>query len=137
MAGCAGHGGNVGEMRHPYLNRRTGIEPVDHIHLLCQPILKRTLGVIRFQEQILRIAMDVAGFAGAEADELRRAMGSKRSRKKMGQVVEKLRRGGWRSEVTMRSPKTRSFKALERSLFMDSQRATPSRLPSLPTPRAP
>jgi error-prone DNA polymerase len=83
----------VGEMRHPYLNRRSGIEPVDHIHPLCKPILERTLGVILFQEQILRIAMDVAGFSGAEADELRRAMGSKRSQEKMGRVVEKLRRG--------------------------------------------
>ena len=83
----------VGEMRHPYLNRRTGIEAVDHIHPLCKPILERTLGVILFQEQILRIAMDVAGFTGAEADELRRAMGSKRSQEKMGRVVEKLRRG--------------------------------------------
>ncbi|MCW1925681.1 error-prone DNA polymerase [Luteolibacter arcticus] len=83
----------VGEMRHPYLNRRTGIESVDHIHPLCEPILKRTLGVILFQEQILRIAMDVAGFSGAEADELRRTMGSKRSQEKMGRVVEKLRRG--------------------------------------------
>jgi error-prone DNA polymerase len=83
----------VGEMRHPYLNRRSGLEPVDHIHPLCQPILERTLGVILFQEQILRIAMDVAGFSGAEADELRRAMGSKRSQEKMGRVVEKLRHG--------------------------------------------
>ena len=83
----------VGEMRHPYLNRRSGIEPVDHIHPLCKPILERTLGVILFQEQILRIAMDVAGFSGAEADELRRAMGSKRSQEKMGRVVEKLRSG--------------------------------------------
>lgn len=83
----------VGEMRHPYLNRRNGLEPVDNIHPLCEPILKRTLGVILFQEQILRIAMDVAGFTGAEADELRRAMGSKRSQEKMGRVVDKLRHG--------------------------------------------
>ncbi|RYD68635.1 MAG: DNA polymerase III subunit alpha [Verrucomicrobiaceae bacterium] len=83
----------VGDMRHPYLNRRTGIDPVDHIHPLCQPILERTLGVILFQEQILRISMEVGGFTGAEADELRRAMGSKRSQEKMGKVIDKLRRG--------------------------------------------
>ena len=83
----------VGEMRHPYLNRRSGYEPVDHIHPLCEPILERTLGVILFQEQILRIAMEVAGFTGAEADELRRAMGSKRSQEKMQRVVAKLREG--------------------------------------------
>ncbi len=83
----------VGEMRHPYLNRRQGHEPVDHIHPLCKPILERTLGVILFQEQILRISMEVAGFSGAEADELRRAMGSKRSQEKMGRVVDKLRSG--------------------------------------------
>jgi error-prone DNA polymerase len=83
----------VGEMRHPYLNRRNGKEAIDHIHPRCEPILKRTLGVILFQEQILRIAMEVAGFTGAEADELRRAMGSKRSQEKMQRVVAKLRSG--------------------------------------------
>jgi hypothetical protein len=57
-----------------YLNRRCGRESVDYIHPACKPTLERTLGVPLFQEQVLRMAMDVAGFSGSEADELRRAM---------------------------------------------------------------
>ena len=81
----------VGDLVHPYLNRRRGYEPVDYIHPACEPILKRTLGVTLFQEQVLRIAMEVAGFTGAEADELRRAMAFKRSDAKMEQATIKLR----------------------------------------------
>jgi error-prone DNA polymerase len=81
----------VGDLVHPYLNRRCGREAVDYIHPACEPILKRTLGVPLFQEQVLRMAMEVAGFTGAEADELRRAMAFKRSDEKMEKVTAKLR----------------------------------------------
>jgi len=64
-----------GEMVHPYLKRRQGKEPVDYPHPELEAILKKTYGVPLFQEQIMRIAMQVAGFSGGEADELRRAMG--------------------------------------------------------------
>ena len=69
----------VGQMVHPYLNRRAGREPVTYAHPDLEPILKRTLGVPLFQEQLLRMAMTLAGFTGGEAEELRRAMGFKRS----------------------------------------------------------
>ena len=81
----------VGDLVHPYLNRRNGREKVDCIHPDCEEILGRTLGVPLFQEQVLRMAMVVAGFSGAEADELRRAMACKRSDERMERVSSKLR----------------------------------------------
>ena len=83
----------VGQMVHPYLNRRAGREEVVYPHPSLEPILRRTLGVPIFQEQLLRIAMVAAGFTGGEAEELRRAMGFKRSVERMAQIEEKLRRG--------------------------------------------
>jgi len=80
----------VGDLVHPYLNRRNGREPVDLIHPDLAPILERTLGVPLFQEQVLRMAMTLADFTGAEADELRRAMAFKRADEKMGKVARKL-----------------------------------------------
>jgi error-prone DNA polymerase len=83
----------VGQMVHPYLNRRAGREAVEYPHPLLEPILKRTLGVPLFQEQLLRMAMTVAGFTGGQAEELRRAMGFKRSEKRMRQIEAQLRAG--------------------------------------------
>ncbi len=83
----------VGKMVHPYLRRRNGQEPVTYAHALLEPILKRTLGVPLFQEQLLRMAMAVAGFTGGEAEELRRAMGFKRSEQRMRPIEERLRQG--------------------------------------------
>ncbi len=83
----------VGNMVHPYLARRRGDEPVTYAHPLLEPVLKRTLGVPLFQEQLLRMAMVVAGFSGGEAEELRRAMGFKRSVKRMQQIETRLRAG--------------------------------------------
>ena len=83
----------VGKMVHPYLARRNGEEPVTYPHPSLEPILKRTLGVPLFQEQLLRIAMTVAGFTGGEAEELRRAMGFKRSEKRMKAIEVRLRAG--------------------------------------------
>jgi error-prone DNA polymerase len=90
----------VGNMVHPYLKRRQGLEPVTYPHPSLQPILQRTLGVPLFQEQLLRMAMVAAGFSGGEAEELRRAFGFKRSEKRMAQVEEKLRAGMARQEIT-------------------------------------
>ena len=81
----------VGDLVHPYLNRRNGREAIDHIHPACEEILSRTLGVPLFQEQVLRMAMVVAGSTGVEADELRRAMSFKRSDERMERVTAKLR----------------------------------------------
>ena len=83
----------VGNMVHPYLARRRGDEPVTYAHPLLEPVLKRTLGVPLFQEQLLRMAMVVADFSGGEAEELRRAMGFKRSVKRMKQIETRLREG--------------------------------------------
>ena len=83
----------VGQMVHPYLNRRAGREPVRYPHPCLEPILERTLGIPIFQEQLLRIAMTAAGFSGGEAEELRRAMGFKRSTQRMHLIEERLRNG--------------------------------------------
>ena len=83
----------VGEMVHPYLNRRAGRAPVRYPHPSLAPILERTLGVPLFQEQLLRMAMVAAGFTGGEAEELRRALGFRRSEARMQAVEAKLRAG--------------------------------------------
>jgi error-prone DNA polymerase len=83
----------VGKMVNPYLRRRAGKEPVTYAHPSLEPILARTLGVPLFQEQLLRIAMTVAGFTGGEAEELRRAMGFKRSVERMQTIERRLREG--------------------------------------------
>jgi error-prone DNA polymerase len=83
----------VGQMVHPYLNRRLGREPITYPHPSLEPVLKRTLGVPLFQEQLLRMAMIAAGFTGGEAEELRRAFGFKRSGERMDEIEVKLRRG--------------------------------------------
>jgi len=83
----------VGNMVHPYLKRRQDREPPEYFHPSLEPVLKRTLGVPLFQEQLLRMAMIAAGFTGGEAEELRRAMGFKRSEVRMKEIEVKLRRG--------------------------------------------
>ena len=72
-------GGSV----HPYIRRRNGLEPVTYEHPVLEKSLGKTLGIPLFQEQLMQMAVDAAGFSGAEADSLRRAMGSKRSVAKM------------------------------------------------------
>jgi error-prone DNA polymerase len=83
----------VGQMMHPYMRRRQNKEVVVYPHPLLEPVLERTLGVPLFQEQLLRMAMVVANFSGAEADELRRAVGMRRSWERMKNLEEKLRAG--------------------------------------------
>ncbi|MQA30611.1 MAG: DNA polymerase III subunit alpha [Luteitalea sp.] len=90
----------VGQMVHPYLNRRAGREPVTYPHPSLEPILARTLGVPLFQEQLLRIAMVAAGFSGGQAEELRRAFGFKRSERRMKEIEVQLRDGMTRQGIT-------------------------------------
>ncbi|MEO6050764.1 MAG: DNA polymerase III subunit alpha, partial [Pyrinomonadaceae bacterium] len=90
----------VGNMLHAYINRRQGIEPVTYPHESLKPILERTMGVPLFQEQLLKMAMDIAGFTGSEAEELRRAMGFKRPDRKMEQVTRALRDGMTRNGIS-------------------------------------
>jgi error-prone DNA polymerase len=80
-------------MVHPYLRRRAGLERVEFPHPALKTILAKTYGVPLFQEQIMRMAMEVAGFSGGEADELRRAMGSWRRTGNIAAVGDKFRRG--------------------------------------------
>jgi error-prone DNA polymerase len=82
-----------GDMVHPYLNRRAEREAVTYFDPRLEPILKRTLGVPLFQEQMLKIAMIMADFSGAEAEELRRALSFHRSVERMEKVSVKLRAG--------------------------------------------
>ncbi len=90
----------VGQMVHPYLKRRQGIEPVVYPHPSLESTLKRTLGVPLFQEQLLKMAMIAAGFTGGEAEELRRAFGFKRSERRMREIEVKLRAGMARQGIT-------------------------------------
>jgi error-prone DNA polymerase len=83
----------VGKMLSSYIKRRQGLEKVTYPHDSLEPVLERTLGVPLFQEQLLKMAMDIAGFTGSEAEELRRAMGFKRPDIKLDLIGEKLRKG--------------------------------------------
>ena len=82
-----------GGLMHPYLARRAGKEPVQYYHEKLKPVLERTLGVPLFQEQMLQMAMVMADFSGAEAEELRRALSFHRSQERMERVTKKLRAG--------------------------------------------
>jgi error-prone DNA polymerase len=79
-----------GDMVHPYLRRRAGVEDVTYPHPKLRPILERTLGVPLFQEQGMQVAISCAGFSPSDADNLRRAMGHKRSREKMAAIHDAL-----------------------------------------------
>jgi error-prone DNA polymerase len=79
-------GGSV----HPYIRRRNGIDPVVYDHPATENALRKTLGVPLFQEQLMQLAVDCAGFSAAEADQLRRAMGSKRSTERMRRLRERF-----------------------------------------------
>jgi len=79
-------GGSV----HPYIRRRNGQEPITYLHPLLEKSLHKTLGVPLFQEQLMQMAIDVAGFTPAESDELRQAMGAKRSAARMEALRERL-----------------------------------------------
>jgi len=89
----------VGNMVNPFLKRRQGREAVTYPHPSLETVLGRTLGVPLFQEQLLRMAMSTANFTGGEAEELRRAMGFKRSEARMKVIEEKLRAGMTRNGI--------------------------------------
>ena len=86
-------GGSV----HPYLRRRDGLEPVTYDHPVLEKSLGKTLGIPLFQEQLMQICVDAAGFSGREADALRRAMGSKRSPARMAALKLRFFEGCWRT----------------------------------------
>ena len=90
-----------GHAVHPYIRRRNKTEPVTYLHPLLQPALERTLGVPLFQEQLMQIAIDVAGFTPTEADELRQAMSAKRSGERMARLRDRLFAGMAAQQVTV------------------------------------
>ncbi len=87
-----------GDMVHPYLRRRNGEEPVTYLHPTLEPILKRTLGVPLFQEQGLKVAIKAAGFTPSQAEQLRRSIGHKQSRRRVAALhdllIEGMRKNG-------------------------------------------
>ncbi len=89
-------GGSV----HPYIRRRNGQEPVTYLHPLLENSLAKTLGVPLFQEQLMQMAIDVAGFSAAESDELRQVMGSKRSARRMEALKQRLYDGMAENGIT-------------------------------------
>jgi error-prone DNA polymerase len=89
----------VGQMVNPFIQRRQGREDVTYPHPSLEPVLRRTLGVPLFQEQLLRLAMIAANFTGGEAEELRRAMGFKRSLARMKEIEARLRSGMTQNKI--------------------------------------
>jgi len=89
-------GGSV----HPYIRRRNGKEPVTYLHPLLERSLEKTLGIPLFQEQLMQMAIDVGGFSPGEADQLRQAMGSKRSRERMERLHQRFADGAAERGVT-------------------------------------
>ncbi len=94
-----------GGMVHPYLNRRNGLEPVRYLHPLLQPALEETLGIVLFQEQVLKVARDLAGFTAGEGELLRRALGNKRAKEQIESFRERFVTGAQRKGVPLKIAK--------------------------------
>ncbi len=125
----------VGKAVSPYILRRQGKEPVTYDHPSLEPVLKETLGVILYQEQVIQAAMAIAGFTAGQADQMRRAMSRKRSREAMAAMWEEFRQGalGQRRRRGHRphASSTRSWASPSSA----SPRATPPPSPCWPTSR--
>jgi error-prone DNA polymerase len=100
-----------GQSVHPYIRRRRGEEPVRYLHPLLKPALQQTLGVPIFQEQLMRIAMDAAGFTAEQADRLRQALSNKRSRERVAELYDELMHGMQKKGID-RQVAEQIFKAL-------------------------
>jgi error-prone DNA polymerase len=101
-----------GNMVHPYIRRRKGLEKVSYLHPKLKPILEDTLGVLLFQEQVIQVATAIANFTPGEADSLRRAMSRKRSKDAMNELRQKFIDGAKKDGVET-SLAGRIFEALE------------------------
>jgi DNA polymerase III alpha subunit len=82
-----------GNAVHPFLRRKQGLEPVEYLHPSLEPVLRDSMGVILYQEQVMRIAIEVAGFSAAESDGFRRAMGTWRSSREMEKLHQQFHDG--------------------------------------------
>jgi error-prone DNA polymerase len=96
----------VGKMMHPYMRRRQKKEQITYPHPSLEDTLRRTLGVPLFQEQLLRMAMVVANFSGAEAEDLRRAVGMRRSWERMKNLEGRLRAGMTANRIDTKTQET-------------------------------
>jgi error-prone DNA polymerase len=101
-----------GNMVHPYIRRRKGLEKVTYLHSKLEPILEDTLGVLLFQEQVIQVASVIASFTPGEADSLRRAMSRKRSKDAMNELRQKFVDGA-RKNGTEADLANRIFESLE------------------------
>jgi error-prone DNA polymerase len=88
-----------GDMVHPYMRRRNAEERVSHLHPLLEPILRETLGVILFQEQVLQVAMAIAGFSAGEANRLRKTMGRKNGKAEMAKWLDAFVQGAAKKNI--------------------------------------
>ena len=101
-----------GNMVHPYIRRRKGLEKITYLHPRLKPILEETLGVILFQEQVIQVAIAIAGFTPGEADSLRRAMSRKRSKQAMMELRQRFLEGAKKNGVGEKVA-ARIFRALQ------------------------
>ncbi len=85
-----------GNAVHPFLRRKQGLEPVTYLHPSLEPVLNDSMGVILYQEQVMRVAIEVAGFSPAESDGFRRAMGTWRSSHEMEKLHRQFVEGAMR-----------------------------------------
>ena len=90
-----------GNMVNPYIRRKNGEEPVTHLHPSLEPVLGETLGVILFQEQVLKVAVTIAGFSAGQAEMLRKAMSKKRSRQAMEALKKDFLEGAQKNGVSL------------------------------------
>ncbi len=88
-----------GNMVHPYLRRRQQLEPVTYLHPLLEPALAETLGVILFQEQVLKVARDLAGFSPGQGEQLRRALGAKQATEEIERFRDAFLQGAQEQDV--------------------------------------
>ncbi|MHB1318755.1 MAG: DNA polymerase III subunit alpha, partial [Anaerolineae bacterium] len=95
-----------GNMVHPFFRRRQGLEPVQYMHPMLEPILAETLGVVVFQEQVIRVAMAMGGFSAGEADMLRRAMSRHRAEEEMARFRERFVQGAGAQGIAAESADT-------------------------------
>jgi len=91
-----------GNMVHPFLNRRDGLEPIRYLHPSLEPALKETLGVVLFQEQCLKVAHDFAGFTHGEGELLRRALGHKRAEEQIESFRDRFLQGAQAKGISLK-----------------------------------
>ncbi len=124
-----------GNAVHPYLRRKQGLEPVAYLHPSLEPVLRDSLGVILYQEQVMRIAIEVAGFSPGESDGFRRAMGTWRSPAEMEKLHARFVDGCVAGQGMARDDAEELYRQVAGFASFGSPRATRRRSPAPPTNR--